>query len=68
MSPNIPCQGGGGGVSNPGAGEEDAEKYEFVSEHKFPHNIDDEVHVEICQQIGDPFLVCIQQQFEVGLL
>jgi hypothetical protein len=44
-------------VSNPGAEDEDAGEYEFVSEHKFPANIGDEVHVELmelCHQIGAP--------------
>jgi hypothetical protein len=46
-----------GGVSIPVVEEEDVGGYEFVSEHKFPANIDDEVHVELvelCRQIGAP--------------
>jgi hypothetical protein len=47
-----------GGVSTLGLEEEeDVGRYEFVSEHKFPANIDDEVHVELvelCRQIGAP--------------
>jgi hypothetical protein len=46
-----------GGVSDPGAKKDDAGKYEFVAEHKFPANVDDEVHVELvqmCRRIGAP--------------
>ena len=37
--------------------DDDSGRYEFVSELKFPANIDDEVHVELvemCRQIGAP--------------
>jgi len=44
-------------VSNPNTEDNDAGEYEFVSEHKFPANVGDEVHVELvelCRQIGAP--------------
>ena len=44
-------------VSNADAEDNDAGEYEFVSEHKFPANIGDEVHVELvklCRTIGAP--------------
>jgi hypothetical protein len=44
-------------VSNADAEDNDAGDYEFVSEHKFPANVGDEVHVELvelCRTIGAP--------------
>jgi hypothetical protein len=45
------------GSSIPDVEDDDSGRYEFVSELKFPANIDDEVHVELvemCRQIGAP--------------
>jgi hypothetical protein len=45
------------GSSIPDVEDNDSGRYEFVSELKFPANIDDEVHVELvemCCQIGAP--------------
>jgi hypothetical protein len=45
------------GSSIAGVEEDDVGIYEFVSKHKFPATIDDEVHIELmemCRQIGAP--------------